>query len=105
MHNLHSKIGTSGGQSDFRKCSKKYISLEVFNMVFRNNSSKGIFGEIMSNSKKLKLSGDRSFLAAFSKFRWFSEGYAQRTRCSHFQLVGKGEKDDSVNHPTVVGPL
>ena len=27
-------------------------------MVFRNNSSKGIFGEIMSNSKKLKLSGD-----------------------------------------------
>ena len=31
-------------------------------MVFRNNSSKGIFGEIMSDSKKLKLSGDSRWL-------------------------------------------
>ena len=38
------------------------MSLEFFNMVFRNNSSKGIFGEIMSNSKKLKLSGDSRWL-------------------------------------------
>ena len=31
-------------------------------MVFRNNSSKGIFGEIMSDSEKLKLSGDSRWL-------------------------------------------
>ena len=31
-------------------------------MVFRNNSSKGIFGEIMSDSRKLKLSGDSRWL-------------------------------------------
>ena len=31
-------------------------------MVLRNNSSKGIFGEITSDSKKLKLSGDSRWL-------------------------------------------
>ena len=35
VHNLHSKIGTSGARSEFGKFSKKEISLEVFNMVFR----------------------------------------------------------------------
>ena len=62
VHNLHSKIGTSGTRSDFRKFLKKSISPEVFNMVFRNNSSKGIFGDIISNLKKLKLSGDSRWL-------------------------------------------
>ena len=56
MH--HSKIGTSGARSVFRKFSKKEISPELFNVVFRNNPSKVVFGDVMSDSKNLKLSGD-----------------------------------------------
>ena len=46
MHNLHSKPGLPVRDQFFENVNI------VFNMVFRNNSSKGIFGEIMSDPQK-----------------------------------------------------
>ena len=72
----------------FRTFPKREISPEVFNMVFRNNSSKGIFGEIMSDSKKLKLSGDSRWLqeVAPKKIRHSGKQCQKPPRSQHVLL-------------------